>query len=143
MIETTGIVDPWIFSTLSEDPTLMGLIGGLDHLSGTLSPVPLVPPYVTFLCQSSRDIVGVGGVRISTDNLYMVKAVVQESTWENATEIASRIDYLINRPNSVMTESSGSLSCVRESIIQYPEVEEGLQYRHLGGIYRIRASADI
>lgn len=143
MIETTGLIDPWIYGTLSEDSTLMGLIGGLDHLSGTLSAVPLETPYVTFLCQSSRDVGGVGGIRISTDNLYIVKAVAQGGTWDDVSQIASRVDYLLHRPGSVMTEGSGSLSCIRESIVQYPEVTEGLQYRHLGGIYRIRASADV
>jgi hypothetical protein len=143
MIETTGIIDPWLWATLSEDATLIGLIGDLDHLSGTLSTAPLPLPYVTFMCQSSRDVGGVGGIRISTDNLYIVKAVAQGGTWDDVNQIAGRIDSLIHRPSSVMTEGSGSLTCVRESIVQYPEVTEGLQYRHLGGIYRIRASADV
>lgn len=141
MIETTGIIDPWLYATLSGDPALAGLVSG--RISGTLSVDTLAVPYVTFLMQSSRDIAGVGGTRISTDNLYAVKAVAQTGTWDDVNAIAQRIDALLHRPSAVMTQGSGSLSCIREQIIQYPEVEEGLQYRHLGGIYRIRASADV
>lgn len=141
MIETTGIVEPWLFATLTEDATLVALVGG--RISGTLSATPLKPPYVTFLLQSSRDVKGVGGAQISTDNLYMVKGVAQTSSWNDLNPIAERINYLINRPGSTMTGAQGSLTCVREFILQEPEVEDGVQYRHLGGVYRIRASADV
>lgn len=140
IVETVSIVEPWLYATLSADPALAGLVG--DRISGTLSTVTLATPYITFLLQSPLDIVGVGGVRISTDNLYVVKAVAQDSSWDQVIPIAERIDYLIHRPNSVMTETRGSLSCVRERPFQAVEVDGGLQYRHLGGVYRIRASAD-
>lgn len=141
MIETIEIAEKWLYATLGGDPTLAGLVD--DRISGTLSPELLETPYVTFLLQSPRDIIGVGGVRISTDNLYIVKAVAQTSTWDDLLPIANRIDYLIHRPHSVMTEGSGSLTCIRERVHEQAEVEKGLQYRHLGGIYRIRASADV
>lgn len=140
MIETTGIVEPWLWATLTEDAVLSDLAA---EISGTLSPTQLATPYVTFLMQSTRDVQGVAGVRISTDNLYVVKAVDRSSSWDLAEQVASRIDYLIHRPNAVMESGSGSLTCVREQIVQYPEADGGQQYRHLGGIYRIRASADV
>jgi hypothetical protein len=141
-IETIQIADTWLYATLSSDDILLGMVGGSDSISGTLSANKMVPPYVTFILQSSRDVMAVGGIRISTDNLYEVKAVAETSSWGDLVNIARRIDYLINRPNAVMESGGGSLTCVREQIIQYPEVESGVQYRHLGGIYRIRASAD-
>lgn len=141
MIETVEIAEKWLYATLSADATLAGLVG--DRISGTLSPELLPTPYVTFLLQSPRDIIGVGGVRISTDNLYIVKGVAQTSTWDDLTSIANRIDYLIHRPGSTMIQGTGSLTCIREMVHQMAEVDEGLQYRHLGGIYRIRASADV
>jgi hypothetical protein len=140
VIETVEIAEEWLYATLSADGTLAGLVG--DRITGTLSPELLVMPYVTFLMQSSRDVSAVGGIRISTDNLYLVKAVGQTSTWDDLKPIASRIDYLIHRPGSVMVEGTGSLTCTRERVHQMAEVDEGLQYRHLGGVYRIRASAD-
>jgi hypothetical protein len=140
MIETVGIIETWLWSTLSADSDLMTLVN--DSLSGTLSSEQLSIPYVTFLMQSSRDVVGHNGDRISTDNLYVVKGVTEGGSWDLGQPIAERIDFLLHRPTAVMQSGGGSLTCVREQIIEYPEVEEGLQYRHLGGIYRIRASAD-
>jgi len=140
MIETTGIVEPWLWATLTEDEVLSALVAG--HFSATLSPDPLPDPYLTFLMQSTRDVVGMSGDTISTDNLYIVKAVARSSSWDEVEAIFSRAHALIHRPNAVMQSGSGSLTCVREQIVQYPEIDAGVQYRHLGGIYRIRASAD-
>jgi len=142
-IETVDIIEPWLYATLSGDEELMGLLDDdTDRVSGTLSATMLKTPYVTFLLQSPLDVVGVGGIRISTDNLYIVKAVTQTSTWDDLKPIARRIDTLLHRAGEVMTEEFGSLSCTRERTFQMAEEAGDLQYRHLGGIYRIRASAD-
>lgn len=140
-IETVEIVDEWLYHVLSTDGPLTEMVG-IGSISGTLSSTELTAPYVTFLCQSSVDVRGVGGVRISTDNLYEVKAVAQSGSWDDVRPIASRIGELIDLPNTTVTRPGGQLVCVRERIISYPEVDEGLQYRHLGGVYRIRASRD-
>lgn len=141
MIETTEIVEPWLYSTLSADATLAGLVG--DRIFGTLSTDTPQTPYVIFILLSPRDVVGVGGTRISTDNLYVVKGVAQTNSWDVLTPIAKRIDQLIHRPGSTMLgDAGGSLTCTREMTHQMPEIADGLPYRHLGGVYRIRASAD-
>lgn len=140
MIETVDLIEPWLYATLSGDATLSALVAG--RFSGAVSLDAIPTPYVTFSLMSPRDIIGIGGVRIDTDNLYVVKGVSQGGTWDDVSPIANRIDYLIHRPNSIMTMSNGSLTCLRENVHQAIEVDEGLQYRHLGGVYRIRASAD-
>lgn len=141
MTETIDLVEPWIYSRL-QDSTLLTLIGGLDHISGTLSVDELPSPYVTFLMQSSRDIQGNAGQIISTDNLYMVKAVAATASWNDVAAIASRLTTLFHLPYTVVNVTGGSLTSTRENIIQYPEITEGVQYRHLGAVYRIRASRD-
>lgn len=139
--ETVELVEPWLYATLTADSELAILVG--DSVSGTLAPAPLTPPYVTFLMQSSVDIItGAGGDRITTDNLYIVKAVVAGSGWDQAIPIAARINMLLHRPNETINVPGGSLVSIGERIVQYPEVDAGIQYRHLGRIFRIRASAD-
>lgn len=142
MVETIDLVEPWLYSALSSDPQLVEMVG-VDSISGTLSPEVLDPPYVTFLMQSTRDVSEVAGIRISTDNLYIVKAVAQTGSWDDVRPIANRISGLLHRPHEVVSLPTGSLTCTRERIVQYPEVDEGLQYRHLGAIFRIRASAGV
>lgn len=138
LIETVDLVEPWLYATLSGDSTLAGLVAAV---SGTLSATPLPLPFVSFAMQSSLDVTGFSGDRISTDDLYQVKATGLGSSWDEVRPIARRIDALLHRPNMVVGVAGGSLSCIRERTLQYPEVSDGLEYRHLGGIYRIRASA--
>lgn len=141
MTETIDLVEPWIYGQL-QDSALLTLIGGLDHISGTLSVDELPTPYVTFLMQSSRDVQGNAGQIISTDNLYMVKAVAATASWDDVSPIATILTGLFHLPNTVVNVTGGSLTSTRENIIQYPEITEGVQYRHLGAVYRIRASRD-
>jgi hypothetical protein len=144
MIETVGLVEPWIYAKLIADEngsTGVADLIDVDSISGTLSAVPLTPPYVTFLMNSTTDIItGAGGARISVESLYVIKAVAAGGSWDDVVALAERIDALFHLPNTVVTLSGGSLSSIRERVISYPEVDEGVQYRHLGGIFRIRAS---
>lgn len=140
--ESIDIIEPWIWKTISEDPQLLELVGGIDHISGTLSNEELPLPYVTMLYQSSRDITTNQGHVIAIEALYMVKSVDATGSWDDLTPIASRVSELLYHPGETITVENGSLTCTRERIIQYPEKLEGVQYRHLGAIWRIRASRD-
>jgi PKD repeat protein len=139
--ETIDLVEPWIYGQLMDDD-LLTLLGGVDHVSGTLSVEELPTPYVTFLMQSTRDVQGNAGQIISTDNLYIVKAVAATASWDDVVPIAAILTGLFHLPNRVVNVTGGSLTSTRENIIQYPEITEGVQYRHLGAVYRIRASRD-
>jgi hypothetical protein len=140
-IETVDIVEKWLWDTISNDSILISLVP-VDSIAGTLAPDLMDPPYVAWLCQSAIDIKGNAGQTISVDTLYEVKTVAQSSSWNEVTPIARRLKEMLHRPGEVITTPDGSLSCVHDRIIQYPEVDGGVQYRHLGGIYRIRASLD-
>jgi hypothetical protein len=137
--ETVDLVEPWIYSSLTNDEQLLELVG-LDSISGTLSVGDLAPPYVTFMNQSSRDVTGNAGLIISTNNLYMIKAVARTGSWDDVKPIAARIFALFHRPNTEIDVPGGSLTSHRENIINYAEITEGVQYRHLGAVFRIRAS---
>jgi hypothetical protein len=141
MTETIDLVEPWIYGQLMDDDLLM-LLGGVDHVSGTLAVAELPTPYVTFLMQSSRDIQGNAGQIISTDNLYVVKVVGATASWDDISPVATILASLFHLPHTVIDVPGGSMTSTRENIIQYPEITEGVQYRHLGAVYRIRASRD-
>lgn len=142
-LETVDLVEPWLYGTMAGDASLMALIGGEDHLSGTLSPDELPLPYVTMILQSTRDIQTHGGIIIANESLYEVKAVAATSTWDDVIPIGSRLYELLHRPYEIIDlPGGGSLTCIRERGIQYAENTEGVQYRHLGASWRIRASRD-
>lgn len=142
-VETIEVVEPWLYARLSGDAALAALVG--DNIVGTLSDGAVVPPYVVFSHVSSRDITGTGGVRTEVDCLYTVKAVARGSSWSVVRPIATRLGVLLGGadPTVVTTSTTpaGDLTCVREGIVQYPEVADGAQYRHLGATWRIRANS--
>lgn len=140
--ETLDIVEPWIDALLTADSALLALVGGISHISGTLRVGELKPPYVNYTMESSRDVSGNAGQIISTSNLYAIKGVAASGSWNEVKAIQARLHALFHRPGQVITTATGSMTSNREMIIQYAEITEGVQYRHLGAVYRIRASRD-
>jgi hypothetical protein len=140
-IETVELIEPWLYSTLSGDSTLSGLVGG--RITSTLNPLSegVQVPFVYFGFASQRDIPNASGFSLDTESYYNVKGVALGNTYTGTLlSIAKRIHVLINGKTPTFSPS-GSLTCVREQILQYPEVPAGVEYRHLGGLYRIRCSA--
>lgn len=142
LMETTDLIEPWIYQSISGDQELVDSIYGLDHISMTLSLDEPPVPYVHVSLSDSRDIMGVGGRRIAVDALYLIKVVDATASWDDLKVASGRINALFNRPGEVFTLPNGSLTSIRDRIIQYPEKVEGIQFRHIGGIWRIRASFD-
>jgi len=138
-METVEIVDRWLFETLSGDAALMELIGGDDQLISTLAKAGVKPPYVVWFMSSERDLSVVGGIRSQVDTIYTVKAVGEGATWEKVKPIAHRIDQLLDMQD--VTLPYGTVSCRRQTIVQYPEVDQATQFRHLGATYRIYANS--
>ena len=140
-IETTEVVEPWLYARLSGDATLMGLVGGVLVNARSDEAVPRgTAAWLEYAFVSSRDIRTVGGGRAQVDAIYQVKAVVRGGSYDPATSIFSRATRLLELTGTVTT-TAGSLTCTRETIIQYPELQDGTSFRHLGGTYRVRANS--
>jgi len=139
-IETIELVEPWLTGVLSTNTALMTLAGGV--LVGTLAPVGnLRLPAVVFHYVSSRDVLTGTGDLVDTSSLYLVKFVAATSSWADVLPGAKLIHQLLQHVQHTFP-GGGSLTCGREMIHQVPEEVAGQQYRHLGGVYRIRASKD-
>lgn len=139
-VETVDLVETWLYSVLHGDVTLAGLVDGR-----VIGPVAALGdfevPFVVFSLAGTRDITSVDGTIIDTSSIYTIKAVGAGSSWDAVRSIAARVHTLIHG-KAYTFPGGGSLTCVRERIVEYPEEEAGQQYRHLGGQYRIRASRD-
>lgn len=139
-VETVQVVEPWLYGQLAGDPTLVDMVGGLivnaaeDALEG--SP----PAYVVFSFSSARDVLGNAGQRVQVDCIYTVKAVVRGGNYDPAVPIFGRVCDLLVTDQTVST-GAGDLTCIRESIIQYPERQDGATFRHLGGTFRVRVNS--
>lgn len=131
----TITVDTWLTSVLKADTTLMALVPNVYSFPGT----NLTYPSVVFQEQSVVDVRGVGPSRIMIDGLWLVRGIVETTTFLGLSEsIANRIDFLLQAKKG--TIPSGSIwGCARVRPFRLVETVLSRQYRHLGGIYRIYA----
>ncbi|HXF08991.1 MAG TPA: DUF3168 domain-containing protein [Candidatus Acidoferrales bacterium] len=135
MIESVR-VDQWLYGLLSGDATLNGLVNG--RIYGYLAPQDAALPFVLYSHQSGVDVRGVGPTRIMVGFIYQVKAVGQGPSFAPLQPIADRIDTLLQGASGSVVDGL-VLACVRESTVAFVEVESGVQYRHLGGLWHIIA----
>lgn len=138
-IETVRLAEEWLYSTLKNDATLSGLVSG-RVIGGVGNVGTLTLPAAAWDFVASRDITSQDGlIVIDTITQYDVVGVGVGASWSTLTPIAERIQVLIN--GKAHTFAGGeSLTCVRERIVQRIEEVAGVQYRYLGGTYRIRAN---
>ena len=138
--EAYDIIDPWLYSVLSADSTIVAAVG--DRLASSLSGEALAPPYITWEIPSTRSIRGVGGVLLDTDSLVNIKAVTQGTSFGDGSALRARMKALLDEKDAtVSTPIAASLTSFWETNFRYPEVTEGVPYRHVGAAYRIRAVA--
>lgn len=156
--ETSQLIEPWLYHTLINIPSLVTLLGSADLIGGSLNAMATDDLYVTFSLLDSADRRGVGmRGRILNDCTYLVKTVSEGLTQDKASRAFTLydaaldgvdVDYTVaadpaaNRPLAV----AGHITCWRERIISYDEVERnrtvsgGQAFLHLGANYRILAS---
>lgn len=135
-------IERWIYSALSGDEQLAATVE--TRIYHDQAPESTAYPYVVFNHQVGEDTNGLGTCRILTRNLYQVKVIARELN-DNARLIADRIDEIIGKavraqhPLDVSLKFSG----YRETPISYtePNRDSSRVFRHLGGLYRIVASA--
>jgi HK97 gp10 family phage protein len=138
MIETTR-VDEWLLTTLAASASLTALVS--TRIYGYVAPQNSTGNMVIFNWMGGSDLVAVSGYRALVNGLWQVKAITQSGSFAQAKAIMDIVDGLIHRTTG-STSDSLILSCVREAPVQYVEVTNGIQYRHLGGLFRIQISAN-
>jgi hypothetical protein len=125
----------FITATLKADSQWVALSpGGVRR--GAL-PVGITLPGTIIAFQSGTDVIYANAVRSSVDALYQIKACGTSDQTQAVFDLASRIDDLFKR--TLGTVVGGSIfSCIRQSPLSYEDNTAGVQYTHLGGLYRIR-----
>lgn len=139
MIESCE-AETWIYATLAADTGAGGVAtlatGGIH---AGVAPQGSTSPFVVYNRQGGADVMGLGAQRIMAGMLYQIKAVASGGSKAAAKAIANRIDTLLHAASGT-TASGRILSCVRESEVNYVEVDEtGERWNHLGGLYRLHA----
>lgn len=135
----------WLVDTLKADGTLTGaLSGGANAIYQDVAPPGAGFPYVVFFLLDPGDTVNTTGtsqVIIWQPTLWLVKGVHKASSYGTPlSTIETRIFTVLHKKEAVVT-GGNVWSAVRVRPFQMQETGPGgEQYRHAGGVYRIKVS---
>ena len=129
------VAEQWLFGILSGDATLMGMITGVYS---EIAPAEAVEPFVVIAQQGGADVQEVAGRPLFVEELYQVKVVGRGNSYEAIRPAYERVHALINRQAGPVSNGQ-VVACVRMTPVKYVDVDAGIIYRHLGGIYRLQS----
>jgi hypothetical protein len=135
----------WIWQTLANDTTLANGsppstpgIGKRIH-NGRAPQGEKFPLVIMQLLSPGNDLIVVGGQRIWSDMLWLVKVVNEGTSTAPIEASADRIDALLHTKNGTVVGGVVHVA-VRERPHELPERTDGVDYVNLGGEYRVKAS---
>jgi hypothetical protein len=137
----TWIIEQWLYATLSGDGAITAAIG--NRIYADVAPLDAAYPFIVYNMKSASDVAGVGALRILTQADYTVKVITQGSSYAPIKDLALRIDTLLHRQSGTTTDGA-VISATRQEPVRYTETDNqsGVQYKHLGGIYRLQAQSN-
>lgn len=135
MIETARAED-WIFDTLNAAPA----VAGGRIYQGIAPQGNPTYPYVVYQFQGGADLDTASAARVWADVVYLVKAVTKGSGFGPLVAVADAIDARLHGASGATADAAID-ACVREQPFQLSEADGGVNYRHLGGIYRLKVRA--
>lgn len=128
MASANDVAERWLYGRLAADATIAAAGVHMDP-----APLGTPTPYVVLVPLSPGvDVSVVGGIRVKTDAVYLVKAVCEGKSYAALSDLVSRIDAQLQRQSG-----AGVLSCVRTGTFRLPDRRDGADYRQAGGMYRL------
>lgn len=121
----------WLHDVLTTPP-IAGIATVGEH------PIPQGLPYpgITYQLQASDDVTVVGEARVWAEFLMVVTAVGQTQSTESLKDAADAIDTRLHGTTGDVDDAS-VISSVRVSVYHTDELNDGVPYRRLGGIYAL------
>lgn len=129
------VAERWIYSVLAADGALTAAAPGGIH--SELAPAGTAYPFVVFQWMGADDVYGTGATRIMVRPLYLVKAVGTGTSKIALETAARRVDALLHQKSNITLATGEVLASHREAPFSLATLENGIQYRHLGGLYRL------
>jgi hypothetical protein len=130
-----------LYGKLAGDTTLNNLLGAppagySKSIFHQQAPAGAAYPLVVLQKSSGRPTEAFGAPSALEMDVWMVKAIDQNASADTAEAVAARITVLLN--DAALSISGSTLLYLRrQSDVEYPEVTDGVQYRHVGALYRL------
>ena len=131
-------VSRWLYTTLTTDPALTALLGGTDAPSRVKEGVYTgdAKAWVVYTLLEPQDVKGVGLTHLASTVQFQVKAVGVGASYTPLVAVYQRIHALLDgRTNQEPAQGGLILHATRVSGVMFPERANGIEYRHLGGLY--------
>lgn len=133
------LAETWLYSTLANDVTLTTLIN--KRVFSLQPPQGVAFPFIAYQLQAGNDIATMNNKRVMAELVYQVKVIGQTPSPLDLAPIFQQLDALIHNKVNQQVTGGTIYSCVREQSFVQAETDKGIEYRHLGGIYRLEVQA--
>ncbi len=136
-------IQEWVTATLSASPALAEALGVpqeavADRLWDSTPPAGSPMPYVEMVVAEPRDQGGILMAPVMATAEVTVKAVDEAEGYATVRPVAAACYLALQAQVSVPLNGGGSvLSSRRLRSVQYPELSQGVEYRHLGATYEV------
>lgn len=125
----------WLYDTLTADTALTAVVG--DRVYSEAAPLGSEFPLVVFGLEYPEDVLTHNGSRIMVTSWWRVRGIVPAESFSDALQtIADRIDAILHRSDGGTADGAVIFTSVRMEPYMRLEVDEGKQYRSLGGVYK-------
>lgn len=131
-----------LFARLTTDQELADLLGQplatmATRVHWDTAPAGTPYPFVTFTILDPQDVKVVGMHQVFSRVEAQVKVVGQTTSYAPLVPVYQRVHELLEAQTNLANPQGGTVgTCHRVSGVAYPELTNGVQYRHLGGLYR-------
>lgn len=129
----------WVWSTLTNDTALQDLLGGPQGIQGRVKEGTYdgaADTWVVYTLLEPQDVKGVGLIHVMSRVQFQVKVVGKGASYTPLVPIYQRVHELLEgRTNQEPAQGGLILTAERVSGVQFPERANGIEYRHLGGLY--------
>lgn len=129
----------WVTNTITTDPEFQGLAGSPERAAQRVREGVYEggePWWVVFTILAPADVKGAGLTHLASTVQFQVKVVGKGSSYTPLVPVYERVHELLEgRTNQEPAQGGIVLHASRVSGIMYPERTQGIEYRHLGGLY--------
>lgn len=130
-----------LYGKLAGDTTLNNLLavppaGYSKSIYHQQAPDGAAFPFVLINKQSGVPTEAFSAPSALENDMWLVKAIDRSTSADTAESIAARLQVLLN--DAALSISGSTLLYLRrQSDVEYPEVTDGIQYKHVGALYRL------
>lgn len=128
----------WVTTTLTADPVLQGYLGGAEGIADRVAEGTYdgaATTWVVFTILSPQDVKVVGMTQVMALVQVQVKVVTVGASYAPIVPVYQRVHELLEGRANQVAQDGIVLTSHRVSGVQYPERANGIEYRHLGGLY--------